>query len=69
MIITAQRLAVAEELAFGAVEVVTYFNIRALVFRIGALEHLLQSGGDLLERHPLATVWIGLRGALRLLEE
>lgn len=33
-------LAVALELAFGAVEEVTYFNIGTFVLGIGALEHL-----------------------------
>ena len=64
-----EGLAVAEELAFGTVEEVAYFDIGAFILRVGSLEDFLQTGGDVLERHPLATVGIGLWGALGLLEE
>ena len=64
-----EGLAVAEELALGSVEEVTYFDIGAFILRVGALEDFLQSGRDVLERHPLTTVGIGLWGANRLLEE
>lgn len=64
-----EGLAVAEKLAFGTVEEVTYFNIGTLILRVGTLEHLLQSGRDVFECHPLTTVGIGLWGANRLLEE
>ena len=65
----AEGLAVAEEFAFRTVEKVADFDIGTLIFRVGALEDFLQSGGDILERHPVTTVGIGLWRARRLLEE
>lgn len=65
----AEGLAVAEELAFGTVEEVAYFNIGAFILRVGCLENLFQSGGDVLECHPLTTVGISLWGARGFLEE
>ncbi len=62
-------LAVAEEFTLGTAEEVTYLDIGALVFGISPLECSLQSGRDVLQRHPLTTLWICLRGACRLLEE
>ena len=40
----AKRLAIALKLTFGTVQIVAYFDIGTFVFRIGALEHLLQAG-------------------------
>lgn len=64
-----EGLAVAEELAFWAVEEVADFDIGAFILDVCCLEHLLQSGRDVFECHPLTTVGIGLWGANRFLEE
>ena len=59
----------ALELVFGTVEETAYPDIRAVVLGVGRTEDLLQTGGDILQRQPLATVGIGLRRTLGLLVE
>lgn len=65
----AEGLAVALELAFGTIEEITYFNIGALILRIGGLKDFLQSGRDIFQSHPLATIWIGPGRSLGFLEK
>ena len=61
-------LTVALELVFGAVEEVTYLYIGAVILGIGTLEHLLQTGRDILQCHPSAAIGIGLRRPFGLFE-
>ena len=50
--------ALAVELVFGTAEELANLDQRALVGLIGSTEDFLQSGGDVLDGEPPASVWI-----------